>query len=747
MGDHDTEIGLILVPAFGERGSFTPLGLAYLNGALRDAGHTPAFHDLNTRVRQEDPDLHGALIAHGFSPDVGGFFGPDIPLILQLGAPETCPPDETATRILNRVASDISTLPTMQLALLTLWDSNVYYALAMGRALRARGVQVVMGGPSVRLTPLRTLLLRLGAADLMMVGEGETRVVEVARRVLAGASLEGIAGTATWTHSGGIQETPIPADLRIHDLVRPTFEGMPTDNILPILTSRGCIRDCSFCTERFNWKRFRQRHVDDVLDEIEALMTTHNCRDLEFNDDLVNGHPRWLERFLDALIARRWDLRWSCFMEPYRLSPALIDKSAAAGCQLIKFGVQHFDPQMLRIIGRGEEVSEVVDVLHRSADAGIRVSFDIIPGHPGETEAAHDINLRTLPEVLDGRDRLEVNINPFLLLYGSRVHQDPERYGVSIQTWDASMLPGTLRPDLGDLMSEFIRSYTQTPTRALVVERTRQLEDLAQRAITHRAIASIPIGSDVPLTQIKRRGLKQVTLRPGNQTTSRELLAAIRNARQSGCSFVGVETPGAPLDKTAFVSHAAMAGMSHAILVPGPDPDSRRSAAQMLTHKAIPFIYFDTPSNTLLETLRQTVEEAVSLRAPLVILSLSEAMASSTSAPMTEVAAAADQAIALGASSSCHVLIHGLPFCLLPERPSHLLPSLPLVFMDGQGTHRHPARMMQRPRCRACVLSTDCPGAPESALNRDGDDCLRPAPGRPVETPWATPLEGFLSGD
>ena len=53
----------------------------------------------------------------------------------------------------------------------------------------------------------------------------------------------------------------------------------------------------------------------------------------------------------------------------------------------------------------------------------------------GETEAQHAVNKRVLAEVLDRDPRLRVNVNPFLLLYGSPVERNPTRYGVDIDYW------------------------------------------------------------------------------------------------------------------------------------------------------------------------------------------------------------------------------------------------------------------------------------------------------------------------
>ena len=224
---------------------------------------------------------------------------------------------------------------------------------------------------------------------------------------------------------GEIRDGGAGAAESIHALPLPSFAGMPTPEWIPILTSRGCIRDCSFCTEKFFWKRYRQRKVEDVLAEIEMRIAETGRRTFEFNDDLLNGHIRWLERFCDELIQRKLGIRWICFMEPYRLSRNLLERVAEAGCKLIKFGVQHLDRSMLKVIGRGDEVDDVIDTLVYAAELGIKVSFDIIPGHPGESEEQHSTNLAGLPRILTQSGNLEANINPFLLLHGSPVEQNP----------------------------------------------------------------------------------------------------------------------------------------------------------------------------------------------------------------------------------------------------------------------------------------------------------------------------------
>lgn len=744
----DPAVGLVLVPAFGEKGSFTPLGMAYLNGALRDAGFTPTFHDVNAAVRAEAPDLHGELVAHGFSPDEGGFFGPELDLLLQIGRREVFDDAPLADRIRARAELDCERLPALDLALLTLWDSNLYYAAAIGLALRERGTVVVMGGPAAGLRIVRELLVRLGSADAVLYGEGEQRVVELARWVAGGHDFGSIGGATLRGPDGrGLESLPEPA-LRIHDLPRACFEGMDVDGWIPLITSRGCIRDCSFCTEKFNWRRFRQRKVEDVLDEIEGLIDQYGTQRFEFNDDLINGHVRWLDSFLDQLIERRWDLRWTCFMEPYRLTPRFIDKIAEAGCTLVKYGVQHFDPEMLRIIGRGDEVSEVVDTLRWTADHGIRVSFDIIPGHPGETEAHHAVNMRMLPEVLEGHDLLEVNLNPFLLLYGSPVHLDPEKYGVDVHTWDETLFPEPLRADFRDLAPQFIRSYDQSPDRETVIERTLQLEGVVRRVRGRHGLAAVPSGADgTPpelLDRLRARGVDRVAVRPARDSTPRHLLDGLQLARERGYKVVALETTGAPFDRAGFVKAAVRRGLSHAVLVPGGPHAVFEAAAAQLTERSVPWVLWFEPEAGDVLAARHWVSEASRLGASATVISMVSAVGDiegqSLESAATEVKTALDQGLALGQP----VVVYGLPFCLLSDYTDQLAPTPPILPISVEGRPEWTARLVQVPRCRSCGFSNRCPGAPEAALERDGESVLSPVAGRPMTDRQPTAFEALL---
>jgi hypothetical protein len=708
------------------------LGLAYLNGSLRAAGFFPRFIDVSAQVRAAEPALYGELSAVGFSPAAGGFFGPDLPLLLEVSRLREADSASLAAQILASAERSAAAIGTVDLALITLWDSNLYYSAALGAELRRRGARVVMGGPGAHLQQVRSLLVMMGVADAVLEGEGEQRVVALASMVAQGR-WELVAGATVLGPNGPVHTAP-PPPLAISDIAWPSFEGFGVDEWLPVLSSRGCIRDCSFCTEKSFWSRYRVRNVEDVLDEIEAHVTRWGVRRFEFNDDLLNGNPRWLKRLCDGLMERKLVSDWICFMEPYRLEPALLDLVAQAGCSLIKFGVQHFDHEMLQVMGRGSEVTSVVDTLLGTASRGIRTHFDLVPGHPGESERHHATNVRVLPEVLASHRLLRVNVNPFLLLYGSPVEQQPERYGVSIERWSPALFPHSTQSDLAQLGHQFIRSYTQTPPRELVEHRAAELDNIA-RAIAHGPILWASSTSSSALEVPRGAG---VVLRPSPTDTPRSILDAIGRARQQGHLRVALESPGPPLHHAGFLALAVQGGLSSAVLRASGEPvHSARgaapawlAAASTLRQRGVPWMLHAVPEALPSDTLVDTVDAVADAKGRALLLCVHAALdAHPDPEEVLAAVACVREVLARGERRGLAVWVYGMPFCLLPEW-SHRLTTRQLVAdpSDAADTRHAPTHAHT---CRSCADSARCPGAPPRVLALGGAQLLRPRAGRP----------------
>lgn len=163
--------------------------------------------------------------------------------------------------------------------------------------LRTRGTRpfIVIGGHDATADP--AYYLRHGA-DLCVLGEGETAIVEIARAVGEGARPR-IPGTASLEegtmlrggrrHAHSFDEIVLPS----HELLASTHFPESPDGPLPadvtpriasLETSRGCGEACSFCDVTFVVGRYRAMPFAMVERQIEAFHSA-GIRTLQVIDD------------------------------------------------------------------------------------------------------------------------------------------------------------------------------------------------------------------------------------------------------------------------------------------------------------------------------------------------------------------------------------------------------------------------------------------------------------------------------
>jgi radical SAM superfamily enzyme YgiQ (UPF0313 family) len=123
----------------------------------------------------------------------------------------------------------------------------------------------------------------------------------------------------------------------------------------------------------------------------------HPLRDFHFHDDLLNCNRRFMDEFLRELEGK--NLTWESFFEPYGLDADILSRMRDAGCRLVKYGIQSFSPALLRHMRRPTAVQDVVDTVVSSYRLGISTHYDMLIGHPGETEEDHQVNLRMVEEL------------------------------------------------------------------------------------------------------------------------------------------------------------------------------------------------------------------------------------------------------------------------------------------------------------------------------------------------------------
>lgn len=288
---------------------------------------------------------------------------------------------------------------------LTITTENRLEAFDVARAVkRARPETLVaVGGPHCLATAHDTLS-HIPEIDLVVSGEGEETIVDIARAVAQGAdraALSKIPGVSAHVEggmvSGGprfkipdLDAIPFPArhleDMSLYNF----FVDVPGRGRLPaanVMTSRGCPFDCNFCATPVNWgRKVRGASPERVIEEIESLMERYGVKAIWFYDDTLNYNPKRLETILDMMIERRLDLSWFCEIRVDAMDRPLFDKMVAAGMFHFGFGVESANERVCRdIIGKKATLQQARDVIGWANAMNVIANPFFIFSHPTET--------------------------------------------------------------------------------------------------------------------------------------------------------------------------------------------------------------------------------------------------------------------------------------------------------------------------------------------------------------------------
>lgn len=223
------------------------------------------------------------------------------------------------------------------------------YGAALARAVKRRApeVPVVMGGIWATARP-EALLTRCSAVDAVIVGAGEQAVQMLAARGLdRPGDVPGLVvrDGRGFAHTPPERATPAPAALDLSLLRAPERY-----DIFCWLTSRGCPFDCDFCTERLGSPTFRDDPLEKVRADAALIAAQAGRWYLWLCDPLFGAHRERLQAVCEALSGA--GARFLAESRVDVLSPDDVPTMAAAGCNLIYFGMESATGSSLQTLGK-----------------------------------------------------------------------------------------------------------------------------------------------------------------------------------------------------------------------------------------------------------------------------------------------------------------------------------------------------------------------------------------------------------
>jgi radical SAM superfamily enzyme YgiQ (UPF0313 family) len=251
---------------------------------------------------------------------------------------------------------------------------------------------VVLGGPHATFMD-REILDQEAAVDIVVRGEGEQTFLELAQNVSDPKSLHGVDGI-TFRNREQVLQTPIRSFIQnLDQLPYPAYKYFPLRKyrlfgklFLPIITSRGCPFQCSFCvTSRMFGKEYRARSPKNIVDELELLRDVYGADAFTFYDDTLTLDRKRILEICEEIKTRKIGIPWDCQTRVDQVSKEVLAKMRETNCQQIFFGVESGCQKILDAVKKGTSVEQNEKAVRLAKDAGLFVAVSVIIGYPGET--------------------------------------------------------------------------------------------------------------------------------------------------------------------------------------------------------------------------------------------------------------------------------------------------------------------------------------------------------------------------
>ncbi len=195
------------------------------------------------------------------------------------------------------------------------------------------------------------------------------------------------------------------------------------------MLQRGCSFRCAFCV--YNVPGYIQMKTNDSIEEeIEYLKREYHIEGLNLRDEIaIPLAPKLAQKFLEAL--GRGNIKWRGQTKvgankDKMVTREILKLASESGCVELAIGVESASQQVMDIIDKKQDTSQVRDFVDACQEFGIKVKMCFILGLPGEPPNIVEVTRNFIEETKPDY----VAVSGFCPVPGSAIYKNPEYFGV-----------------------------------------------------------------------------------------------------------------------------------------------------------------------------------------------------------------------------------------------------------------------------------------------------------------------------
>lgn len=268
------------------------------------------------------------------------------------------------------------------------------------------GIPIIFGGPHPSILPDEVIIQP--CVDYVLTGESEISIAELCNKIrindVSYSSLLEVNNLVFCYNNKIVHTDKIDnlTGIELDSLPWPAFHSMDLERyfyssqthgifkkgkkILPIMTSRGCPHNCTFCC-RIMGNKIRYRNIDLVLDEIRFLVDTYNIDELYVEDDNFTFDRNRAFEFLEKMASFKPKifLKFANGIRADLVDEQLLNAMRKANVYYVGFGIESGCKSTLINMKKGLSLSKAKQNVILAKSLGFKVGANCIIGYPGET--------------------------------------------------------------------------------------------------------------------------------------------------------------------------------------------------------------------------------------------------------------------------------------------------------------------------------------------------------------------------
>jgi len=262
------------------------------------------------------------------------------------------------------------------------------------KAKEASGAVMLAGGPHVTYFPIESLK-QCPELDVVIRREFDVKIAGVVANLKNLSAVKGIA----YRRNEEIIDNGPGEDCRELDKIPfPDRDVVPLDWYLEawysrrpftnLMTSRGCPYPCTFCLwpQGMYGHQQRFRSIDNVIAELKEVIDKYGVKEMNIDDGTFTTNRKRVLEFCEKLKENNIKLIWTCNGRVDNVDEELLRAMKAAGCKMIRYGVESGSEEVLKKIKKGITLPQVEKAFALTKKVGIQALGGFMFGYPCDTK-------------------------------------------------------------------------------------------------------------------------------------------------------------------------------------------------------------------------------------------------------------------------------------------------------------------------------------------------------------------------